>query len=74
MSRYLLDVNILLDCYDAGRQTRFPDSLKVVNILQERAADIFISSSSLDNLHFIKWKWRWCINPRFPVSNARINP
>lgn len=70
MSRYLLDVNILLDCYDAGRQTRFPDSLKVVNILQERAADIFISSSSLDNLHFIKWKSIKDENPHITAKAA----
>jgi predicted nucleic acid-binding protein len=70
VSRYLLDVNILLDCYDAGRQTRFPDSLKVVNILQERAADIFISSSSLDNLHFIKWKSIKDENPHITAKAA----
>jgi len=63
--RYLLDINVLLDCYDSGRQTRFPDSVNIVHTLRELSADIFISSSSLDNLHFIKWKAIKDENPQF---------
>ena len=66
--RYLLDINVVLDCYDSGRQTRFPDSIKIVHILREISADIFISSSSLDNLHFIKWKAIKDENPHFTAK------
>jgi len=55
VKRCLMDLNVLFDCYDSSRSERFPDSIKALNLLKEnKLVSLFISSSSLDNLHFIK--------------------
>jgi len=49
----LLDNNIVIDFLSAQRSEKFPSSKKVYDYLQDMRADIFISSSSLDNIAFI---------------------
>lgn len=50
----LLDLNILLDYYEEERRKKYPDSVKVFDLLKnsDRA---FISSSSIDNFEFLKY-------------------
>jgi len=55
VNRYLIDLNVIFDCYDSSRTKRFPDSIKAWEFLKEdSSATLFVSSSSLDNLHYIK--------------------
>jgi len=55
VNRYLVDLNVIFDCYDSSRSKQFPDSMKVWNFLKEDCSvSLFVSSSSLDNLHYIK--------------------
>jgi hypothetical protein len=53
MNNILLDVNIILDCFSQTRKEQFPDSAVVFNMLKGKN-HAFISSSSLDNIAFIK--------------------
>lgn len=55
MQNILLDINIILDCYDAERLKRFPSSKPAFDLAtQSGGYRPFISSSSLDNLEFLK--------------------
>ena len=54
MQNILLDVNIILDYYSATRREQFPDSIKVFNYFLTNNENIFLSSSSLDNIAYIK--------------------
>ncbi|MEA3642076.1 MAG: DegT/DnrJ/EryC1/StrS family aminotransferase [Lamprobacter sp.] len=55
MQNILLDINIILDCYDAERLKRFPSSKPAFDLAtQSGSYRPFISSSSLDNLEFLK--------------------
>lgn len=53
MSRYILDVNIILDYYDILRREKYPESVKVFEYLRDEGTG-FISSASLDNIEFLK--------------------
>jgi len=52
---YLIDLNIIFDFYNKKRREKFPFSVEVLEILfKQEDSSIFISSSSLDNIAFIK--------------------
>jgi UDP-2-acetamido-2-deoxy-ribo-hexuluronate aminotransferase len=53
---YLLDNNIIIDILSERRKEKYPESLKVYNLIQNSQDNIFISSSSLDNIEFILFK------------------
>ena len=53
---YLLDNNIIIDILSERRREKYPESLEVYNVLQKRDDNIFVSSSSLDNIEFILFK------------------
>lgn len=55
MKKILIDLNILFDNYDTHRQTLFPSSVTALQALKA-ASDcvLFVSSSSLHNLQYIK--------------------
>lgn len=50
---YILDVNIILDCFNEDRKEAYKSSVEVYESLK-KSQNAFISSSSLDNLAFIK--------------------
>ena len=52
---YLLDVNIILDNYDQVRSRKYQDSVKVFQCLKNKK-NAFVSSSSIDNIKFLKIK------------------
>jgi len=55
MQNIVLDINIILDCYDRSRLKKYPSSKKVFDILAHgNKYKGFISSSSLDNIDFLK--------------------
>jgi len=52
---YLIDLNIIFDYYDNRRRELFPNSVKVIEaLLKIDNYNAYISSSSIDNLEFIK--------------------
>ncbi len=51
---FLIDLNIVFDYYNNERRELFPNSVKVLDYLFESSENIYISSSSLDNIEFIK--------------------
>jgi len=54
-SRVLVDINIILDYFDLNRRKKFPYSVKLFEFIKNnKNIDKFISSSSLDNIAFIK--------------------
>jgi UDP-2-acetamido-2-deoxy-ribo-hexuluronate aminotransferase len=55
MNNFLIDLNIIFDNYNHLRRTKFPESIEVFNLLKNQDDyQAYISSSSLDNLAFIK--------------------
>jgi dTDP-4-amino-4,6-dideoxygalactose transaminase len=51
----LLDINIILDCYDNERFARFPASKSALDlVIESDFYQAYISSASLDNLEFLK--------------------
>lgn len=55
MRKFLIDLNILFDSYDANRQALFPDSVASLQLLKAASdCELFVSSSSLHNLQYIK--------------------
>jgi len=55
VKRFLIDLNVLFDCYDHARSKKFQESVQAMEVLKnDDAAALLISSSSLDNLQFIK--------------------
>jgi len=55
MKNRLLDLNIIFDVYNNQRRQRFPESIAAYEYIQEAEGyQAYISSSSLDNLEFIK--------------------
>mgnify|MGYP000456267094 FL=1 len=55
MKSILLDLNIIFDVYNNQRRQRFPESIEAYEyILATEGYQGYISSSSLDNLEFIK--------------------
>lgn len=63
---YLLDNNFIIDILSERRRKKYPKSVKVYNIIQNEDNNIFISSSSLDNIEFILFKE---IKAQFDYSN-----
>ena len=53
---YLLDNNIVIDILSERRREKYPKSLEVYNTIQNREDNVFVSSSSLDNIEFILFK------------------
>ncbi len=55
MQNIILDINIILDCYDNERLVYFPASKSAFDLVTESAFyQAYISSASLDNLEFLK--------------------
>ncbi len=63
---YLLDNNIIIDILSERRRKKYPESIEVYNKLQNTQNNIFISSSSLDNIEFLLFKE---IKAQFNYSN-----
>jgi len=63
---YLLDNNVVIDILSDRRRKKYPESLKVYNIIQNEQDNVFVSSSSLDNIEFILFKE---IKAQFSYSN-----
>ncbi len=55
MKNIIIDLNILLDYYEEERRKRFPDSVKAFDYLKNKDF-AFVSSSSIDNFEFLKYK------------------
>ncbi len=55
MKNIIIDLNILLDYYENKRRKRFPSSVKVFDYLKNKDF-AFVSSSSIDNFEFLKYK------------------
>ena len=53
---YLLDINIILDYFNDTRRKQFQSSIEAFNYCYEKSENIFLSSSSLDNIAFLKIK------------------
>ena len=53
---YLLDVNIILDYFNDRRREQFKTSIEAFNYCYEKNENIFLSSSSFDNIAFLKIK------------------
>jgi UDP-2-acetamido-2-deoxy-ribo-hexuluronate aminotransferase len=51
----LIDNNVVIDYYDEIRSKKYPESVEVIEKLS-KIYNLFISSSSLDNLEFVKKK------------------
>ena len=55
MSNIFLDLNIIFDNYNEDRIRRFPTSVEIFQLLKNsHKHQLYISSSSLDNLKFVK--------------------
>ncbi len=55
MQNILFDINIILDCYDTERLSRFPASKQALDLATESALyQAYLSCASLDNLEFLK--------------------
>ncbi len=63
---YLLDNNVIIDILSERRREKYPKSLEVYNAIKENGNNIFISSSSIDNIEFILFKE---IKAQFDYSN-----
>ncbi len=53
---YLLDINIILDYFNDTRRTQFKSSIEAFDYCYENSENVFLSSSSLDNIAFLKIK------------------
>ncbi len=53
---YLLDNNVIIDLLSERRREKYPESVNVYESLQNSEVNIFISSSSIDNIEFILFK------------------
>ena len=56
MQNYILDINIILDYFNDTRRKQFQFSVEAFNYCYENNENIFLSSSSLDNIAFLKIK------------------
>ncbi len=63
---YLLDNNIIIDILSERREKKYPNSLEVYESIQNAQDNVFVSSSSLDNIEFILFKE---IKAQFSYSN-----
>ncbi len=55
MNNLLLDNNVIIDILSERRREKYPQSLEIYNLFKEYK-NLFISSSSLDNIEFILFK------------------
>ena len=53
---YILDINIILDYFNNTRREKFPASIEAFNYCYKNSENIFLSSSSFDNIAFLKIK------------------
>jgi predicted nucleic acid-binding protein len=53
---YILDINIILDYFNNKRREQFQSSIEAFNYCYENNEKIFLSSSSFDNIAFLKIK------------------
>ncbi len=53
---YILDVNVILDYFNDKRREQFQSSIEAFNYCYKNSENIFLSSSSLDNIAFLKIK------------------
>ena len=51
----VIDLNILLDYYEENRRKKYPNSVKAFDLLKNKEY-AFVSSSSIDNFEFLKYK------------------
>lgn len=56
MIRVLFDVNVILDFTSEKRNKLFPSSGKVFEFCKNNNIDVFVSSSSIDNIFYLKYK------------------
>jgi len=56
MKNILLDNNVIIDFLSEGRSLLFSDSIKAIAKAKESASEVYISSSSLDNIAFILYR------------------
>ncbi|WP_127470645.1 DegT/DnrJ/EryC1/StrS family aminotransferase [Thiomicrorhabdus aquaedulcis] len=55
MKKFLIDLNVLFDNYDLSRQALFPATIQALEQLRNsQNVELYISSSSLHNLQYIK--------------------
>ncbi len=55
MIKILFDINIILDCFNQKRRSKFPQSIQVFDYINNnKNIAAFISTSSLDNIEFLK--------------------
>ncbi len=55
MRNIVIDLNILLDYYEENRRGKYPSSVKAFDLLKGKDF-AFVSSSSIDNFEFLKYK------------------
>lgn len=68
MQNILLDINIILDCYDNERLSCFPTSKSAFDLVtQSDFYQAYISCASLDNLEFLKKR---ALKQSFPKTSA----
>jgi len=68
----LFDLNIIFDNYDSVRRVKYKNSVEIFDFLKNNPSyNIFISSSSLDNLKFIKFKDLRREHPKFTISQVK---
>ena len=53
---YILDINVILDYFNDRRREQFQSSVEAFNYCYEKNENIFLSSSSFDNIAFLKIK------------------
>ena len=51
---FIIDINIVLDYYNEERKRKFTDAIKAFEYCYENSQHIFLASSSIDNLSFLK--------------------
>jgi len=56
MKNILLDNNVIIDFLSEGRSLLFSDSIKAIAKAKESAGEVYISSSSLDNIAFVLYR------------------
>jgi dTDP-4-amino-4,6-dideoxygalactose transaminase len=72
MQNILIDINIVLDCYDTKRLALFPQSKIAFDIATTAAGNTaYISSASLDNLEFLKHKALQQTHPQLATGDRK---
>ena len=69
LDRVLIDVNVILDYFNRVRRRKYPFSVEFMEfVLKNDETTKFISSSSLDNIAFIKNKELKEAYPKMPIE------